>query len=39
MTIRSIDCPVAVIEGELSDPAFRVADAFVMRLLPRRRRS
>jgi hypothetical protein len=38
MTIRSIDCPVAV-EGELSDPAFRVADAFVMRLLPRRRRS
>ena len=39
MTIRSINCPVTVIEGELSDKAFRVADAFVMRRLPRRRRS
>ena len=32
--IRSIKCPVSVIEGELSDPTFLVADAFVMRLLP-----
>lgn len=39
MTIRSINCPVTVIEGELSGKAFRVADAFVMRRLPRRRRS
>ena len=33
--IRSIKCPVSVVEGELSDPTFLVADAFVMRLLPR----
>ncbi len=26
--------PVTVIEGDLSDPAFARADAFVMRLLP-----
>ena len=32
--IRSIKCPVSVVEGELSDPTFLVADAFVMRLLP-----
>ncbi|MFL6090280.1 MAG: alpha/beta fold hydrolase [Aeromicrobium sp.] len=32
--IRSITCPVTLIEGELSDPAFVVADAFVRRLLP-----
>ena len=35
--IRSIACPVTVIEGELSDPAFVTADAFVMRLLPQAR--
>lgn len=35
--IRSIACPVTVIEGELSDPAFVGADAFVLRLLPRAR--
>lgn len=35
--IRSIACPVTVIEGELSDPAFVAADAFVLRLLPRAR--
>ena len=35
--IRSIACPVTVIEGELSDPAFARADAFVLRLLPRAR--
>lgn len=32
--IRSIACPVTIIEGELSDPAFKMADAFVERLLP-----
>jgi pimeloyl-ACP methyl ester carboxylesterase len=35
--IRSIACPVTVIEGDLSDPAFATADAFVMRLLPQAR--
>jgi len=35
--IRSIACPVTVIEGELSDPAFVKADAFVMDLLPQAR--
>jgi pimeloyl-ACP methyl ester carboxylesterase len=35
--IRSITCPVTVIEGELSDPAFPSADAFLMRLLPQAR--
>ena len=35
--IRSIACPVTVIEGELSDRAFVTADAFVMRLLPQAR--
>ena len=35
--IRSIACPVTIIEGELSDPAFKVADAFVERLLPNAR--
>ena len=35
--IRSIACPVTVIEGELSDPTFARADAFVLRLLPRAR--
>jgi pimeloyl-ACP methyl ester carboxylesterase len=33
-TIRSIRCPVRLIEGELSDPTFPLVDAFVMRLLP-----
>jgi pimeloyl-ACP methyl ester carboxylesterase len=28
---------VTIIEGELSDPAFKVADAFVERLLPNAR--
>jgi hypothetical protein len=32
--IRSIACPVTVIEGDLSDPAFAIAVGFVMRLLP-----
>lgn len=32
--IRAITCPVTIIEGELSDPAFPTADAFVRRLLP-----
>ncbi len=35
--IRSIACPVTVIEGDLSDPAFATADRFVMRLLPQAR--
>lgn len=35
--IRSIACPVTVIEGDLSDPTFATADAFVMRLLPHAR--
>ena len=35
--IRSIVCPVTVIEGDLSDPAFVAANAFVMRLLPQAR--
>jgi len=35
--IRSITCPVTVIEGELSDPAFATADSFLMRLLPHAR--
>jgi pimeloyl-ACP methyl ester carboxylesterase len=35
--IRSIACPVTVIEGDLSDPAFATADGFVMRLLPQAR--
>jgi 3-oxoadipate enol-lactonase len=35
--IRSISCPVTVIEGELSDPVFIAADAFVRRLLPQAR--
>ena len=37
--IRSITCPVTVIEGDLSDPAFASANAFVMRLLPQARRA
>jgi pimeloyl-ACP methyl ester carboxylesterase len=36
--IRSIACPVTVIEGDLSDPAFARAVGFVMRLLPQARR-
>ncbi len=32
--IRAITCPVTLIEGELSDPVFLTADAFVKRLLP-----
>jgi len=28
------ECPVTVIEGDLSDPVFRKADAFLSRLLP-----
>jgi pimeloyl-ACP methyl ester carboxylesterase len=32
--IRSITCPVTLIEGELSDPAFKSADEFLGRLLP-----
>ena len=35
--IRSIACPVTVIEGEFSDPAFVTADALVRRLLPHAR--
>ena len=35
--IRSIACPVTVIEGDLSDPAFAIAVGFVMRLLPQAR--
>jgi pimeloyl-ACP methyl ester carboxylesterase len=35
--IRSIACPVTVIEGDLSDAAFPAADAFVMRLLSQAR--
>ena len=35
--IRSIACPVTVIEGDLSDPAFARAVGFVMRLLPQAR--
>jgi non-heme chloroperoxidase len=35
--IRSIRCPVTVIEGELSDPVFAKADAFVRHLLPQAR--
>ncbi|MGH2911533.1 MAG: hypothetical protein ACRDJ3_03555 [Solirubrobacteraceae bacterium] len=35
--IRSIACPVTVIEGDLNDPAFATAVAFVMRLLPQTR--
>jgi pimeloyl-ACP methyl ester carboxylesterase len=35
--IRSIACPVTILEGELSDPAFKKADAFVQRLLPQAR--
>jgi 3-oxoadipate enol-lactonase len=35
--IRSIACPVIVIEGDLSDPAFGRAVGFVMRLLPQAR--
>jgi len=36
--IRSIACPVTVIEGDLSDPAFAPATALVMRLLPQARK-
>ncbi len=36
--IRSIACPVTVIEGDLSDPAFAPAAALVMRLLPQARK-
>ncbi|MCE5288495.1 MAG: alpha/beta hydrolase [Nocardiaceae bacterium] len=32
--IRSITCLVTVIEGDLSDPAFPVIDAFIAGLLP-----
>ena len=35
--IRSIGCPVTVIEGDLSDPAFAGAAGFVRRLLPQAR--
>lgn len=35
--IRSIACPVTVIEGSLSDPVFPQADAFVASLLPQSR--
>jgi pimeloyl-ACP methyl ester carboxylesterase len=35
--IRSIECPVTVIEGDLSDPAFAGAAGFVRRLLPQAR--
>jgi pimeloyl-ACP methyl ester carboxylesterase len=35
--IRAINCPVTIIEGELSDSAFKVSDAFVQRLLPNAR--
>jgi pimeloyl-ACP methyl ester carboxylesterase len=36
--IRSIGCPVTVIEGDISDPAFAPAAALVMRLLPQARK-
>lgn len=36
--IHSIACPVTVIEGDLSDPAFARAVGFVMRLLPQARK-
>jgi pimeloyl-ACP methyl ester carboxylesterase len=36
--IRSIACPVTVIEGDLSDPAFATSDEFVMDLLPQARK-
>jgi pimeloyl-ACP methyl ester carboxylesterase len=35
--IRSISCPVTVIEGDLSNPAFPSIDAFIARLLPQAR--
>ncbi|HST54270.1 MAG TPA: alpha/beta hydrolase [Solirubrobacteraceae bacterium] len=35
--IRSITCPVTVIEGDLSDPAFVSANEFVTSLLPQAR--
>lgn len=35
--IRSIGCPVTVIEGTLSDSVFPAADALLMRLLPQAR--
>jgi pimeloyl-ACP methyl ester carboxylesterase len=35
--IRSITCPVTVIAGELSDPSFATANAFLLRLLPQAR--
>jgi pimeloyl-ACP methyl ester carboxylesterase len=35
--IRSINCPVTILEGELSDPAFVKADAFLLRQLPQAR--
>ena len=36
-TIRSITCPVTLIEGDLSDKAFPKADALLARLLPHAR--
>ena len=35
--ICSVACPVTIVEGDLSDPAFKRADAFVKRLLPQAR--
>jgi pimeloyl-ACP methyl ester carboxylesterase len=35
--IRSITCPVTVIAGELSEPSFAAANAFILRLLPQAR--
>jgi len=35
--IRSIACPVTLIEGDLSDPAFARVAGLVMRLLPQAR--
>lgn len=35
--VRSIACPVTLIEGGLSDPAFAKADAWLRRLLPQAR--
>jgi pimeloyl-ACP methyl ester carboxylesterase len=37
-TVRSIKCPVSVLEGQLSDPTFPVVDTSVMGLLPQARK-
>jgi pimeloyl-ACP methyl ester carboxylesterase len=35
--VRSISCPVTIIEGDLSDPSFAKAATYVRRLLPQTR--